>query len=243
METFENISVLLVETQSAGNIGSVARAMKNFGLRRLVLVDCRTELTDEARHMACGADDLLSQSAWFFSLQEALEGFDLSIGTSSRSVQWIPTVLNPAGMADQALPLARERKIALVFGPERTGLTNEHLRFCQWLVTIPTSAEFESMNLSHAVAVLAYELAIRAKAAALGRSLDLAPLKQIEGFYRHLGECLHESGFLDELRDPRIMATLRQVFSRAALERRDVRILRGILRQWSWYAGELKKNQ
>jgi tRNA C32,U32 (ribose-2'-O)-methylase TrmJ len=69
----------------------------------------------------------------------------------------------------------------------------------------------------------------------------LAPLQQVEGFYRDLGECLHEIGFLDESRDPRIMATLRQIFSRASLERRDTRILRGILRQWSWYAGELKK--
>jgi TrmH family RNA methyltransferase len=241
MSDLDNISILLVETQSAGNIGSVARAMKNMGLRQLVLVNCQTDLTEEAFHLACGADDLIQNCQRSDSLPEALAGFDLSVGTSSRLVHWIPTAYGVAEMAERLLPIAASRKVALVFGPERTGLTNEHLQYCQWLVTIPTDPAFESMNLSHAVAIVAYEFYRRFAEQAPGRALDLASLNQVEAFYVQLQENLGEMGFLDAISTPRIMATLRQIFARAALEKRDVSILRGILRQWRWYAKQLKK--
>lgn len=235
----DNISILLVETQSPGNIGSVARAMKNLGLHHLVLVNCQTELSEEAYSLACGADDILRQCRQAASLKEALADYELSVGTSSRTVSWIPTVYQPAQLAEHLLPLAANRKVALIFGPERTGLTNEHLQYCQWLATIPTSSEYESMNLSHAVAIVAYELYRQYAFHSAGRSLDLASHKQLEDFYHHLQQALEAMGFLDKISAPRIMATLRQIFARSALEKRDVSILRGILRQWRWYQRQL----
>lgn len=240
-DILENISILLVETQAPGNIGSVVRVMKNFGLQNLVLAGCQADFTDETFRMACGADDVLQGCVRFDSLEKALSGFALSIGTSSRNVHWIPTVHTPSQMAEEILLLASRQRIALVFGPERTGLTNEHLRYCQRLVTIPTNPAFESMNLSHAVAILAYEIYSRSALHSQGRSLEIAPLRDVEGFFAHLQASLLQIGFLNPISGPRIMGTVRQVFSRARLERRDVRILRGILRQWSWYVRQINK--
>jgi TrmH family RNA methyltransferase len=241
MAHLENISVLLVETQSPGNIGSVARAMKNMGLSKLILVNCHTGLTEETYHLACGADDILQNCHKVNSLREALKPFQLSVGTSSRSVHWIPTVYPPKELAERLANLAENQKIALVFGPERTGLTNELLHHCQWLVTIPSNPAFDSMNLAHAVAIIAYEIFQRFCRLPLGRSLEMAQLDQVEGFFEHLEDCLEEIGFLNEQNPKIVMATLRQILGRASLEDRDVRILRGMLRQWSWYAGQLRQ--
>jgi tRNA (cytidine32/uridine32-2'-O)-methyltransferase len=243
MALLENIAVLLVETQSAGNIGSVARAMKNMGLSELILVNCQTELTDEAHRLACGADDILESSRRFGSLTEALASFCLSVGTSSRRIDWIPQVYDPHELADRLAGLSTAQRIALVFGPERTGLTNEHLQHCQWLVTIPSNPKFESMNLAHAVAIVAYEIYSRLAEAHLGRPFELAPLDQVEAFFDELELSLTEIGFLNREDPNRIMATLRQILGRAMLEDRDVSILRGILRQSRWYAGEIQRSR
>lgn len=241
MAFLDNVTVVLVETQSPGNIGSVARAMKNMGLRQLILVNCQTDLTPEAYQMACGADDVIDHSQCSDSLVAALSTFNLSVGTSSRSVQWIPTVCRPRELAERLSALSEYQRIALVFGPERTGLTNEHLSHCQWLVTIPSNPEFESLNLAHSVAVVTYEIYQVVTDSQLGRPLQRATIEQIEGFFDHLTQCLREMEFFKEESPDRIMATIRQILGRAALEERDVRILRGILRQWSWYADHLKK--
>jgi tRNA/rRNA methyltransferase len=238
----ENIGIVLVEPQSAGNIGSVARVMKNMGLSRLILVNPQTDLTPEAFHLSCGADDLLQNHLEYSSIREALASFTLCVGTSSRAIPWIPTVQQPSEMAERLAGLSPQQ-VALIFGPERTGLTNEHLQYCQWLVTIPSNALFDSLNLSHAVAILVYELYQRFSPRTLGRELELAVSLELEGFYEHLERCLLEVGFLDPENPKRIMATLRQILSRASLESRDVQILRGILRQWSWYAGKMKRDK
>jgi len=243
MNSLDQLSVVLVETQSAGNIGSVARAMKNMGLGRLVLVNPQTELSGEARHRACGADDVLENAQRSATLPEALASFHLSIGTSSRSVDWIPTVLRPSELASRLAEFSAEQRVALVFGPERTGLTNEHLQHCQWLTTIPTDPEFDSMNLAHAVAIVAYEIRQRFSAQPVGRTLRRVGLEQVEEFANGLQQCLGEIGFLNQQNPQQLMFTLRQMLSRACLEERDVSILRGILRQWGWYAGKLKERQ
>jgi TrmH family RNA methyltransferase len=241
MASLDHISILLVESQSAGNIGSVARAMRNLGLHHLILVSPQTELSDEAFHRACGADDILKHAQTVDSLGKAVRLFSVSVGTSSRSVPWIPTVLRPAELASRLTQYSVEQRIALIFGPERTGLTNEHLRYCQWLVTIPTEPDFQSMNLGHAVAIVAYEIYQHLSRAPVGRPLQTAPLDQVEAFVEGLEECLAEIGFLNEQNPQQVMVTLRQILARASLEERDVSILRGILRQWKWYAEELKK--
>jgi len=243
MASLDHISILLVEPQSAGNIGSVARAMRNLGLHRLILVNPQIKLTDEAFHRACGADEILRDAQTIESLGKAVRLFGLSVGTSSRSVPWVTTVLRPGELASRLTEYSVDQKVALIFGPERTGLTNEHLRFCQWLVTIPTQPDFESMNLAHAVAIVAYEIYQRLSMAPVGRSLQTAPLDQVEAFLEGLEECLAEIGFLNQQNPQQVMVTLRQILVRASLEERDVNILRGILRQWNWYAEGLKKRQ
>ena len=243
MSSLDHISILLVETQSAGNIGSVARAMKNMGLSRLILVNPQTALTDEARHLACGADDILENARRVETLREALDSFHLSVGTSSRSVDWIPTVLRPAELASRLAEFSTEQRVALIFGPERTGLTNEHLQHCQWLTTIPTDPRFDSMNLAHAVAIVAYEVRKQFSTQPAGRALQRAGLEQVEDFVSGLQRCLDEIGFLNQQNPQQVMLTLRQMLSRACLEERDVNILRGILRQWGWYAGKLRREE
>jgi len=239
MNWSEKVSIVLNQTQSAGNIGAVARVMKNMGLRKLILVDPQTALTNEAYQRACGADEILDGCARFGALPEALASFHVVVGTSSRNVPWIPLAYRPSELAQHLVALGDQR-IALVFGSERTGLTNEQLDHCRLLVTIPTDPRFESMNLSQAVAIMVYELYQRVESQPLGRRMELAESAELERLFSHLEQCLLAIGFLDKDNPQRIMATLRQVLSRAGLEERDVQILRGILRQWSWYAGSLK---
>jgi TrmH family RNA methyltransferase len=217
--------------------------MKNMGLSELILVNCQTELTVEATHFACGADDILENCRRFGSLTEALDSFNLSIGTSSRRIDWFPQVHAPHELAERLEDLSQNQKVALVFGPERTGLTNEHLHHCQWLVTIPSNPEFESMNLAHAVAIVSYEIYRHMARAPLGRPFELARLDQLEAFFGQLEASLIEIGFLNQEDPKRIMATLRQILGRATLEERDVSILRGVLRQWSWYAGKIQNER
>ncbi len=241
MLPLNNISILLLEPQSPGNIGSVARVMKNMGLTSLYLINPNTQINAESFQLACGADDILAAALRTETLEETLQPFTLCVGTTSRSVDTFPRVLTPHQLATQIAEFSAESRIALLFGPERTGLTNEHVKYCQWLVTIPSNPAFESMNLSHAVAILAYELYSRRPQPTPGREIQSARLSQIESFCQTLERNLIEIGFLKDPYPERLMITIRNVMSRASLEERDVQILRGILRQWNWYAEKLRR--
>ena len=228
---------MLVETSSPGNLGSVARVMKNMGLDRLVLVDCPADLNEEARQRARGADDLLENGGPRpAGSASALEPFHLSVATGSRPARWFDRCLQPREMTTELNALAPGHEVAIVFGPERTGLTNEHLQYCQWQVRIPTVPGFPSLNLAHAVAIVAYELSQGLSTPPSKGVRSLAELSQIEAFSRDLEECLKEIQFLKKQNPREVMMTLRQMLARASLDDRDIRILRGILRQWKWYA-------
>ena len=236
MPDLGRIAIVLVETSSPGNLGSVARVMKNMGLDRLILVDCQADLTEEARQRARGAHDLLERAVRTSGLGAALKSFHLSVATGSRPARWFERSLRPREMAAELKALDRGHKVAIVFGPERTGLTNEHLQYCHWQVRIPTAPAFPSLNLAHAVAILAYELSqgLSESPPKVGRRL--AELGQIEAFSQDLEGCLKEIQFLKKQNPREIMMTVRQMLARASLDDRDVRILRGMLRQWKWYA-------
>ena len=236
MPDLGRIAIVLVETSSPGNLGSVARVMKNMGLDRLVLVDCKADVNEEARRRARGADDLLENAVRTSGLGSALESFHLSLATSSRAVRWFDRSLHPREMAAELQGLASGDEVAILFGPERTGLTNEHLQYCHWQVRIPTVSGFPSLNLAHAVAIVAYELCQGLSAPPSEGVRSLAELGQIEAFSRDLEGCLKEIQFLKNQNPQEIMMTLRQLLARASLGDRDIRILRGILRQWKWYA-------
>ena len=230
------IAIVLVETSSPGNLGSVARVMKNMGLDRLILVDCRADLTDEAWQRARGAGDLLEKAVRTSGLASVLQSFHLSVATGSRAARWFEQSLEPREMAVELKALAPGHEVAIVFGPERTGLTNEHLQYCHWQVRIPTAPAFPSLNLAHAVAIVAYELSQSLSAPPSKGVRRLAEMGQVEAFSQDLEGSLKEIHFLKKQNPREIMMTLRQMLARASLDDRDIRILRGILRQWKWYA-------
>ena len=238
----QNIRVVLVNTSHPGNIGGAARAMKNMGLSRLILVDPLDFPSHEAVSRASGASDILDNAQVVGTLEEALVGCRLVLGTSARDRRIPWPLLDPRESATAVCAEAGDgAEVALVFGREYAGLTNEELQRCQFHVHIPTNPDFSSLNLAAAVQVLSYEVRM-AWLAAQGqptkvekfevtsvRSGQLATADELEHFYGHLQSTLVEIGFLDPQKPRHLMARLRRLFSRSAVNKSEMNILRGIL--------------
>lgn len=225
----KEIRIVLVETSHAGNIGAVARAMKNMCLEELALVNPCPHLTEEAVARASGADDLLRRARLFDSLEEALADCELVVGASARlrKVRW--PQLDPRECAVKlAGEAAAGRRAALVFGRERTGLTNAELDLCHYLVHIPANPGYSSLNVAMAVQVLAYELRMAAVEPETPER-EKAPVAAFEGFMDHLAEALYDIGYLDERNPEKLLRRLRRLFHRAEPDAHEVNILRGIL--------------
>ncbi len=227
----DNISIVLVNTKTPGNIGAVARCMMNMGLSRLVLVRPPLDRSDEAVKLAAGAEKILQDAARFSTLKEAVSDCGLVIGTSRHPSRHRKNIRTPKQMAEQALPLLSSNNVAIVFGREVNGLDNEDVALCHELISIPASDAFPSLNLSHAVMVVAYELFIAAQAQPHTSERALAHVAELERLYDHLQKTLQDIGFIDPEHPEHMMFSLRQVFGRARLDSRDIRILRGILSQ------------
>ena len=241
---FQRLRFILVETSRAGNIGSVARAMKTMGFSDLVLVTPRFEnaLQDpEAVAFASGAQDILNNARVVGSMAEALEGINFAAAVSARLREYSPPVLTPRQVAQQ-LAAQPELRAALIFGNERFGLPNELVEKCNVLINIPANPDYSSLNLSQAAQVLAYECRMAALDGApsarqpagdaneIGFQGEAASVEQIEGMYRHLEQALVEIGFLDATNPRKLMPRLKRMFARAQLEKEEVNILRGIAR-------------
>jgi tRNA/rRNA methyltransferase len=227
--SLDNVSVVLVKTKAPANIGSVARCMMNTGLSRLILVRPPEDRNDEAMKLAAGAGTILTQAARFETLREAVADHHLVIGTSRHLARHRRNVRAPRETANRIVPLLARSRIALVFGREVNGLDKEDVALCHELIAIPSSDTFPSLNLSHAVMVIAYELFLAAHA---GRPADervLARSDEVERFFDHLQTTLRDIRFLDDRNAVHMMFSLRQLFGRARLEPRDVKVLRGIL--------------
>ncbi len=228
-QLLDNISIVLVDTRTPANIGATARCMMNMGLSRLVLVDPPKDKDQDVRKLAAGADEIIEKAATFASLAAALAGHGLVIGTSRHAGKQRKNILTPREMAEQVIPILAKNRVAIVFGNEVNGLENSDLALCQEIVAIPSSDEFQSLNLSHAVMIIAYELFL-ASGAYTGRAAgQLAPLEETEGFFLQLQETLQTIGFLERGHPERMMFSLRQLFGRARMNSRDVSILRGVL--------------
>jgi TrmH family RNA methyltransferase len=225
----DNISIVLVDTRTPANIGAVTRCMMNMGLGRLILVDPPKDGNNDAARLAAGADEILRRAAVAATLNEALAGQHLVIGTSRHSGRQRKNVRTPREMAEQVVPLLAGNRVAVVFGSEVTGLDNHQLALCQEILSIPASPAFPSLNLSHAVMVVAYELFIASRTGVPAQPRELASAGDLENFYCHLQETLQAIGFLDAGHPDRMMFTFRQLFGRARLEHRDISILRGVL--------------
>ena len=239
----ENIRIVLVNTSHPGNIGAAARAMKNMGLSKLVLVDPKDHPTYEAYSRAAGADDVLGDARVVKTLAEAVSGCTWVMGTSARerSVQW--PMMQPRECAAESLKQAEQGEAAIVFGRERTGLTNEELEQCHALVNIPTNPDYSSLNVAAAVQVLAYELRLAALASSesavppgadsddvASKHLDDVPATsdQVDGMYQHLFQMLEDVKFIGTSNPEIVMRRLKGLFNRAHLTKREVSILRGI---------------
>lgn len=228
-----NIRIVLVNTSHPGNIGAVARAMKNMTLSRLVLVSPARypEQADVAFARASGAHDLLSAATSVDSLDEAVAGCRLVIGSSARprTIGW--PMLTPRQCASTAVDAAAVADVALVFGTERTGLTNEELDRCHHLVQIPTNPDYSSLNIAMAVQVLAYEVLVASGLHAVNTNRGRLPATtdQFDGFMRHLEQTLHDIGFSDPRRSEKLLRRLRRMFLRAEPDTDELNLLRGIL--------------
>jgi len=224
-----NISIILVDTKTPANIGAAARCMMNAGLSRLILVNPPRDRNNDAVKLAAGADAVLDNAETFFSLREAVHGHGLVVGTSRHSGRLRKNVRTPREMAAAIGPLLANNRVAVVFGNEINGLDNDDLALCQDIVTIPSSDAFPSLNLSHAVMIVAYELFIATCELSQSSTPELALAEDRENFYLHLQKTLQNIGFLERDHPGRMMSSLRNIFGRSRLDSREVKILRGIL--------------
>ena len=234
---FKRLRVVLVQTSRAGNIGSVARAMKTMGFSDLVLVDplCQDGLADpEAVAFASGAHDVLANARVVGTMAEALEGCNFCAAVSARLREYSPPVWAPREFATHVAGQG-ELRPALVLGNERTGLPNQIVEACNVLINIPANPDYSSLNLAQAAQVLVYECRIAAgeaaPATAIGFRGEAASAAQIEGMYTHLEEALVAIDFLDAGNPRKLMPRLKRLFARTQLETEEVNILRGIARQ------------
>jgi TrmH family RNA methyltransferase len=232
-EALARVRVVLINTTHPGNIGAAARAMKVMGLSQLHLVTPKVFPHADATARASGADDLLQHAAVHKSLDEALAGCSLVLGTSARLRSLPMPQLDVRKAAELALREPGSGDIAILFGREAYGLTNQEMQRCQQLVHIETNPEFGSLNIAQAVQVVAYELRMAALGGG-GRALppaDWAPVdaRQMELFYEHLEQTLLDIGFLNPRQPKRLMMRLRRLFNRARPDENEMNILRGIL--------------
>jgi tRNA/rRNA methyltransferase len=237
----ENMRIVLVRPQGVMNLGSVARAMKNVGIRGLSLVNPTAPPTHpDARIMAVRAHDILDNALIFSRLSDAIADCTWVIGTTRRKGKGRGGVIDPRQMASEVAEVAQQNNVAIVFGPEDRGLTNRDLDLCQRFVTIPSHEEYGSLNLAQAVMVICYEIYMATHHQVVTpRTRRLATSEELEGMYSHMEEALLRIGFLDQNNPKRIMAVLRRIFSRARLNPREVKILRGICRQTLWYYNQM----
>ena len=238
----QNIRVVLVNTSHPGNIGGAARAMKNMGLSQLVLVQPEDFPSGEAVARASGATDILDAALVVDTLEEALAGCSVVLGTSARDRRIPWPLLDPRECASTSLEhLGLGGQVALVFGREYAGLTNEELQRCHFHVHIPSDPEFGSLNLAAAVQVLTYEVRM-AWLAQQGQPTKMAKLEttamlnsqlvtveELEAYFRHLEQTLIAIRFLDPEKPRHLMARLRRLYGRCAISRLEMNILRGIL--------------
>jgi tRNA (cytidine32/uridine32-2'-O)-methyltransferase len=231
------IRIVLVQPSHGGNIGGCARAMKNMGLTRLVLVAPDEFPGAEARARAAGADDVLAQAQVCGTLDEAIADCHLVIGASARERRIAWPMLAPDEAARRVVAAVAAQEVAVLFGRERTGLTNDELDRCQSLVNIPANPEFSSLNLVCAVQIIAYEIrraGVAEEAAALAGPAEmlgepLATRGEVQRFYQHLDQVMIETGFLDP-NNPRLLRRrIMRLFNRVEMTSNEVNILRGIL--------------
>ncbi|MEH0688504.1 tRNA (cytosine(32)/uridine(32)-2'-O)-methyltransferase TrmJ [Vibrio cholerae] len=228
-----NVKVVLVGTSHSGNIGSAARAMKVMGLSNMVLVDPQCDVDEQAIALASGASDIALNAEVVSTLEEAVKECVLVVGSSARSrtLEW--PMLTPRECGKKFVVEGQQAPVALVFGRERTGLTNEELQTCHYHVCIPANPEYSSLNLAMAVQTLSYEVRVAyldAEQAQYAPSEAEYPKhKELEMFFEHLEKVATETQFINQQQPGKVMNKVRRLFNRARPEAQELNILRGML--------------
>ncbi|MEF3169159.1 MAG: RNA methyltransferase [Deltaproteobacteria bacterium] len=233
----DNISIILNRPRFPENIGAAARCCRNMGIPELMVV--RPENLDQERMLRMAtseAEDLIQKLVVHDSLEDALAPFNYAVGTTARTGRQRRPTDTPRTLPFRLAPLSQENRIALVFGSENWGLSNEDLRLCHFLVTIPT-ASFSSINLAQSVMIICYELFMAESREELFQP-RIATIQEMEGMYRHLDEALRAIGFIHPRAPDYWMTNVRRFFSRLDLRSREVRLVRGFCRQLLWAVGQ-----
>ena len=232
--SLSNIRIVLIQTSHPGNIGSTARAMKTMGLSNLCLVNPQHFPDPQADTMAAHAGDILKTATITETLAQAIADYHLVIGSSARHLRTLswPT-LNPRHCGEMVgKNLLKNKKIALVFGRESSGLSNQELSNCHYLVHIPTNPDYSSLNIASAVQILSYECRMGfadIKDSSQTLNEEIISNKEMEGFYQHLETALIEVKFLDPNNPRHLMSRLRRMYGRIAVTRSELSLLRGML--------------
>ena len=248
----DQVRIVLVNTSDCRNIGSAARAMKTMGLSQLVLVDPIEMPNGQAQALAAGATDVLANAKVVSTLSEAIDDCGLVVGTSARSRTLPWPMLEPRGCGEKIIVEASEYPVALVFGRESSGLTNDELQLCHFHVQIPANPEYSSLNLAMAVQTLSYEIRTSYLLSTenehqehstgngnyIGKKMlkakseddEVYPVTQeTERFYQHFENALMSTGFIVESHPGLVMTKLRRLFNRARPDVKEIKMMRGIL--------------
>lgn len=238
----DNVRIILVNTSDCRNIGSAARAMKTMGLSQLILVDPIEMPNGQAQALAAGATDVLANARVVNTLAEAITDCGLVVGTSARSRTLPWPMLEPRGCGEKLVAEASNFPVALVFGRESSGLTNDELQLCHFHVQIPANPEYSSLNLAMAVQTLSYEVrtsyliaqqkdqqAVESYHQSQSEDEQYPIVEETERFYQHFEQALKATGFIVPSHPGLIMTKLRRLFNRARPDVKEVKMMRGIL--------------
>ncbi len=234
----DNITIVLKQPKYSENIGAAARAMRNMGIEKLIVVDPFNYDLEKALKLATHvAADIIEKSAICSGLKEALAPFNYVVGCTARIGGQRQALLSPGKLAQKLILLSPQNSIAVLFGPEDSGLLNEDLRFCHSLVNIPT-AGFSSINLAQAVMVMCYEMFQAGRKLPPEPVFRLASRRELDGMYDQVKDVLVKISYLNPENPDYWMNKLRYFFSKIQLRAREVNIIRGICRQVNWYGNK-----
>ena len=233
-----NVRTVLVRPRGSGNIGSIARAMKNMGTNELAIVGKARTRSFWARAMAVHGRDILSEAKCYETLREAIEDCILVVGTTCRAGLYRQHSRPPREVAPEIVAAAQTGKVALVFGPEDHGLSNKDIEHCQLLITIPSHPDYLSLNVAQAAVICLYEVYLASLTQGQVAELQRAPAEQVERLFDRMRDSLLKIGFLDSENPEHMLLAFRRILGRTGLEDKDVRTLTGLFRQIEWYADQ-----
>jgi tRNA/rRNA methyltransferase len=230
-----NIRIVLVRPRGSGNIGSIARAMKNMGQTELAVVGKARIRSFWAKAMAVHGREILEHAKTYNSLREAIADCTLVIGTTCRSGLYRKHSRSPRELAPDILAAAQTGKVALIFGPEDHGLSNKDIEHCQHLLTIPAHPDYQSLNVAQAAVICLYEIYLESLAPIQTSGIQRAAAEDVERLFDRMRAVLLKIGFLDSENPEHMLLAFRRILGRAGLEDKDVRIFTGLFRQIQWY--------